>query len=81
MNTYILDYNNDTATFINEVNEYDTISAENILRFSTVWTNNKEDYKNDDGYFTECNCFSYNGYSIDFYQLSNCGEVLTTFAQ
>ena len=82
METYNLEFKkNGNAIFVNEDNKKDKINANEVLRFGTMWTGKKQDYKDVEGYFEDCNCFIQHSYSIDFYQLSNCGEVLTNFAQ
>jgi len=82
MQTYNLEFKkNGNAIFVNEDNKKDKIKVNELLRFGTPWTGKNEDYKDIEGYFEDCNCFSQSNYSIDFYQLSNCGEVLTNFAQ
>ena len=82
MKTYNLESKrNGDAIFVNEDNKKDKLNASNIMRFNTAWSGKSEDYSDCEGYFEDCNCFVQNSYSIDFYQLSNCGEVLTDFAQ
>jgi hypothetical protein len=82
MKTYNLEFKkNGHAVFVNEDNKKDKINANEVLRFGTLWTGEKEDYTCTGVYFKECNCFIQHSYSIDFYQLSDCGEILTSFAQ
>ena len=82
MTTYNLEFKrNGDAIFVNEDNKKDKLDANEIMRFNTSWSGKKEDYKDTEGYFESCNCFIQRGYSIDFYELSNCGEVLTDFIQ
>jgi len=82
MKTYNLEFKrNGNAIFINETDKKDKINPNEVLRFNTPWTGKKQDYKLTEGYFEDCNCFIQHSYSIYFYQLSNCGEVLTNFAQ
>ena len=61
------------------VNKKDKINANELMRFNTCWSGKKEDYKDVDGFFEDCNRFYQNSYSIDFYRLSDCGEQLTNF--
>ena len=71
--------NNGSVVFINELDKKDKINASVLMRFNTAWSGKKEDYKECEGYFENCNGFVQNSYSIDFYQLSECGEQLTNF--
>ena len=78
--TYYLEFaKNGNAIFINELDKKDKLKCNVLLRFNTAWTGKNTDYKDIEGYFNGCNCFIQNSYSIDFYQLSECGEQLTNF--
>jgi hypothetical protein len=82
MKTYYLNFTKKgNAIFINEDNKNDKIKANELMRFNTCWTSKKEAYKEVESFFDSCNCFFQNSYSIDFYQLSECGEMLTNFSQ
>ena len=71
--------NNGNVIFVNENNKKDKINANELMRFNTCWSGKKEDYKDINGFFEDCNCFYQNSYSIDFYRLSDCEEQLTNF--
>ena len=77
---YNLDFTNKgEAVFINVNNKKDKLKANLIMRFDTVWSGKKSDYIYFENYFDGCNCFVQSGYSINFYQLSDCGELLSNF--
>jgi len=79
MKTYNLQFTKKgNAVFVNENDKKDKIKANEILRFGTAWSGSKETYSNCTGFFTDCNCFYQNSYSLDFFKLSDCGELLTT---
>jgi len=80
MRTFELHFkNNGDAHFINENDKKDKIHSFELMRFNTHWSGKNTDYKDCEGYFEGCNCFVIKSYSIDFYQLSECGEQLTDF--
>ena len=79
MKTYNLEFTKTgNAIFVNENDKKDKIKANEILRFGTAWSVSKETYSDCAGFFPDCNCFYQKSYSIDFFKLSDCGEVLTT---
>jgi len=79
MKTYNLQFTKKgSAVFVNENDKKDKIKANKILRFDTAWSGPKETYSDCSGFFPECNGFCQNSYSIDFFKLSDCGELLTT---
>jgi len=82
METYFLEFTkNGNAIFINENNKKDKIKADELMRFDTCWTGKKGNYSDVESFFESCNCYKQNSYSIDFYELSDCGTMLTNFSQ
>ena len=49
--------NNGDVIFVNENNKKDKINANELMRFNTRWSNRKENYRNVEGFFEDCNCF------------------------
>lgn len=78
MTTYFSDYTKKgNLVFRNDSNQKkNKIKSSDVLRFGTCWTAKKEDYRDTEGFFEDCNCFIQESYSVIFCQLSEDGEEL-----